>query len=241
MNADDFNDRELRAGNIHPDDITRITRVAQKALGILEDGKFGADTRAALLAHIAVKVATTSPLTIDANGWLVGDGVTIIKAHPSWFGRPMGDPKGVVCHVSATNHGTGINMAKNRARPFVRGEDRLSSWHASVEADGALIQMVPFNVMAWHAGSSTAKPIPGLGSANHCTNGIELVGWEKGPFPEKQVIGYARLLRALRLKYGIKREHAMITHASIDPTRRSDPGAVWMRDHAERVLELAFA
>jgi hypothetical protein len=244
MNADDYNDRELRAGNIHPDDITRLTKIAQAALRFPDaevDGKFGPGTMLAVAGFFAGQ-PTLEPLTINDQGWLVGGNVKFVPTHPTWLGGTLanGEPGGVVCHVSATNPGTGLNMAKNRARAFVKATDRLSSWHASVEADGCIVQMSSFARVCFHAGSSTAKPIPRLGHANYCTAGIEIVGWEKGPFPEAQVLGYARLLRALRVRYGIKREHAMITHASIDPSRRSDPGPEWMAKHAERVLEMAY-
>lgn len=180
-------------------------------------------------------------LTIDPRGWLQGDGVTRIPAHESWYGGTL-LPGGVVCHVSATNHGTAVNMAKRRARRFGLDEnDRLSSWHVSVEADGTLVQMVPLSRRAWHAGSKTAQKIPGLGVPNSRTIGIELIGWERGPFPQAQVDGYARLLRCIVQHYGIPREFAMITHASIDPGRRSDPGDLFMREHAEAILDSAYA
>jgi hypothetical protein len=185
--------------------------------------------------------ANLAPLEIDDDGWLVGEGVTIIRTHQSWLGPLIGKPGGVTCHVSDTNPGTAHNMAKRRARPFGQDpNDRLSSWHASVETSGALLQMVSFKQAAWHAGSPSAKPIPGLGWANSRTNGIELIGYEKGPFPDLQVAGYARLQRALVKRYDIQRQFAMITHASIDGKRRSDPGPVWMKKHAERVLDYAF-
>lgn len=180
-------------------------------------------------------------LTIDINGWLQGDGARRIPADPSWFGGTL-LPMGVVCHVSATNPGTAVNMAKRRTRRFgLDPDDRLASWHVSVEADGSFMQMIPLSRRAWHAGSKTARKIPGLGSANSRTIGIEIVGWERGPFPAAQVEGYARLLRCIVQHYGIPREFAMITHASIDPGRRSDPGEVWMREHAETVLDAAYA
>jgi hypothetical protein len=187
--------------------------------------------------------AGLAPLTINDAGWLEGADVVTIPTHHSWLGGPIehGAPGGTVCHVSDTNPGTAINMAKRRARKF--GEDpndRMASWHASVETTGTLVQMCSFKQRAWHAGSPSAKPIPGLGWANSHTNGIELIGYEKGPYPEAQVMGYARLLRALCLRYGIKREFAMITHQSIDEKRRSDPGKPWMSKHAERVLDYAF-
>lgn len=196
-----------------------------------------------LLAQLQPHPRELAPLSIDEHGWLVGEGVTIIKAHQSWLGGWLVDekPGGVVAHVSDTNPGTAINMAKRRSRKFGDDpNDRMASWHASVETVGTIVQMVSFKQRAWHAGSSTAKPIPGLGWANAHTNGIEIVGYEKGPFPQAQVDGYARLLRALVKTYGIKREFAMITHQSIDGVRRSDPGKEWMTKHAKAVLDYAY-
>lgn len=183
---------------------------------------------------------TQPTLTIDKDGWLQGDGVRRIPAHTSWYGGTL-LPGGVVCHVSATNHGTAVNMAKRRSRKFgLDPDDRLASWHASVETDGAIVQMVPFSRRAHHAGSKTAQKVPGLGWPNSRTIGIELIGWERGPFPQVQVDSYARLLRCIVQHYGIEREFAMITHASIDPGRRSDPGPEWMTKHAETVLDAAY-
>jgi hypothetical protein len=180
------------------------------------------------------------PLSVDPHGWLIGEGVTIIPSHSSWIGGEL-EPGGAVCHVSDTNPGTALNMARRRARRFGDDpNDRLASWHASVETDGALVQQVSFLRRAWHAGSSTAKQIPGLGWANAHTVGFELVGFEKGPFSDAQVFAYARLLRAFVKAYRVQREFAMVTHASIDPKRRSDPGKRWMRECAERVIEYAY-
>lgn len=192
------------------------------------------------LSNILKWFAAREPaLTIDQHGWLVGEGVTAIAASPSWYGGPI-KPTGVVCHVSATDHGTALNMARRRTGRFDPEKHRLASWHASIEFDGGIVQMVPFTRAAWHAGSNTAKQVPGLGWANYRTVGLELVGWEKGPFPPAQVEGYARVLAALVKAYGIERRFAMITHASIDPGRRSDPGRVWMTEHADHVLDRVF-
>lgn len=191
------------------------------------------------LSVVAKWFRNSDELTIK-DGWLVGRGVTRIPSHQSWYGGDLA-PRGIVCHVSATNPGTAVNMAKRRARKFGLDEDdRLSSWHASIEADGAIVQMVPLNRKAHHAGSDTSKPIPNLGWANSHTLGLELIGWERGPFPQAQVDSYARVLRAIVRHYGIERRFAMITHASVDPKRRSDPGHIWMSEHAERVLDAAY-
>jgi N-acetyl-anhydromuramyl-L-alanine amidase AmpD len=79
------------------------------------------------------------------------------------------------------------------------------------------------------------------GDARRCdaTVGIELVGFGK-VFTTAQVNTAARVWRALVSHYAIPRDLAMITHESIDPTRRDDPGPVWMGQHAANVLDFAY-
>lgn len=178
-------------------------------------------------------------LHVNEEGWLEGEGVVRMPIDPSFYypklSTPTGDPLAIVCHVSATNLGTGIAMARNRQHKRTK-DDRAASWHASVE-ESTIVQMAPFNVGCWHAVGS----IKGVGPANRTALGIEIVGWEKGPFPEGQVQQSCRLWRALRQSYGIPRSLAMVQHATIDPERRSDPGPEWMKKHAQRVLDYAFA
>lgn len=175
---------------------------------------------------------------------LVGPGVTRIDAHPSWYGGQLkgGKPGGVVAHYTATGPGTALGMARRRAQPYrVDLKPAISSWHLTIDTDGSIVQMVPLDHVAWHAGSPTAKPVPGLGHANYTCVGIELVSIDGRWFSPAQHDAAGRLWRALRLAYGIPRQHAMVTHESIDPGRRKDPGPVWMGQHAERVLDFAYA
>lgn len=186
----------------------------------------------------AKTLPTLPPLHINEQGWLDGEGVTIIASHPSWYypklSTASGDPTAIVAHCSATNPGTAINMAKRRAVPRTP-KDRPASWHASVEFD-SIVQMAPFHVGCWHAVGS----IKGIGPANRTAVGIELIGHEQGPWGEGYVTNAMRLWRALVQSYGIKRSVAMVPHAVIDPKRRSDPGKDWMRNHAGRVLDYAY-
>lgn len=179
-------------------------------------------------------------LTVDAGGWLIGGGVTTIVSHPSWgyakLSTPSGQPAAIVAHTSATNHGTAINMASRRM-VAKKPDDRPASWHISIEGNGSIVQMASCLSGTWHAGGT----IKGLGDGNRCSVGIELIGWERGPFPEAQIVGAARVWRAIVEAYGIPRARAMIEHATIAPKRRTDPGKVFMREHAEHVLEYAYA
>lgn len=189
------------------------------------------------------------------DGWLYGDNVVRIPSHPSWYYAKLdtehGEPEGVVWHYSATNWGTAANMAKTRTQPwseFAKTWKKYhpgkpvpqTSWHVSVEADGTIVQMAPFTAGCWHAGGPTAKKIPGLGWANRTTAGIELIGHGK-EFPDPQVRAAAQVLAALVDHYEILRTFAGITHASIDPGRKADPGPVWAKRHAAHVLEYAYS
>ncbi|NVB81776.1 MAG: N-acetylmuramoyl-L-alanine amidase, partial [Kofleriaceae bacterium] len=189
------------------------------------------------------------------DGWLVGDGVQRIEMHASWryswLSTPEHKPLAIVAHYTDTDPGTAVNMAKRRQQPWATFAAAYrksypgkpvpqNSWHLSIEADGSIVQMAPLTSGCWHVGSPTAKQIPGVGWGNRTAVGIELVGHGK-TFPPAQVSAACDVWRAIVRAYGIPREHAMVTHQSIDPTRRSDPGPVWMKQHAPTVLERAFA
>jgi len=245
--ADDFNAFQLANRALKVEHITELVTFWQENhAGLTVDGKAGAqETIPSIVKSIARRTTPPIPnadeLRIDAH-WLKGPNVQRIEADPSWFGGPLegGAPSGIVAHFTDTDPGTGVNMAKRRARKFgADPDDRLASWHITVETDGSLIQMIALDHRAWHAGSPTAQPVPGLGGANAHTIGIELVGFGK-VFTAAQVQAAAKVWRALVRTYAIARDFAMITHQSIDPTRRDDPGPVWMGQHAANVLDFAY-
>jgi len=232
---DSYNASQLAGHALLPSHITTLVRYWQAGHGLEADGLAGPRTITSLAPVGAVR--------IDADGWLSGPGVTVIAAHPSWYGAELvhATPAGIVAHYTATDPGTAIAMAHRRARKFgLDPADRAASWHISIEADGAIVQMVPLTHTAWHAGGPNAHPVPGLGHANYTTVGIELVGWGKA-FPAAQVAAARTVWRAIVQRYGISRAYAMITHQSIDPVDREDPGPVWMGQHAAGVLAFAYA
>jgi N-acetyl-anhydromuramyl-L-alanine amidase AmpD len=174
---------------------------------------------------------------------MYGPHVERIPIHPTWYynslSTPDKQPKAIVAHYSATAYGTAVNMAKRRSGART-AEDRAASWHVSIEGDGRIIQMAPFTKGCWHAGGKTCKPIPGHGKPNLCSVGIELIG-DGTSFPDAQVDSACRVWKALVYYYKIDRKDAMYQHSELDPSRRKDPGPVWMKKHAEKVLDYAFA
>lgn len=225
MTPRDYNASQLASGALTANHVTDLVRYWQAGHGLTADGMAGPRTIASL--DLAV-----------VDHWLTGSSVTRIAAHPSWYGAARGNPQGIVAHYTATDGGTGISMARRRSQSR-RPDDPTTSWHLTIEADGSIIAMVPLDRIAWHAGSATARAVPVLGRANDATIGIELVG-HGDVFPVAQVEAAGRVWRALIRHYGIAREHAMITHQSIDPSRREDPGPVWMSEHALGVLARAY-
>lgn len=257
--ADAFNSLAILLGTITDRHVSEMTRIAQRAFGLVVDGKCGPATRAALEAQSTplptgprvttslddlVMTAPPAPAVISVEGgWLVGTRVRHVKSKLDWQGR-LSHPKplAIVAHYTDTDPGTGLRMAETRRdrdrASFPEGK-RPGSWHVTIETDGSVIQQVSLLRAAWHAGSPTAVPIPGLGPANRCSVGIELVG-HGAHFPDAQVQAACRVWRAIVREYAIARENAMVRHSDLDPRRRKDPGLVWLRDHAGRVLDEAY-
>ncbi|MDT8383862.1 MAG: 1,6-anhydro-N-acetylmuramyl-L-alanine amidase AmpD [Gammaproteobacteria bacterium] len=95
------------------------------------------------------------------------------------------------------------------------------SAHALIRRDGEIVQYVPFQQRAWHAGKSTFQ---GRERCNDFSIGIELEGGDDHPFEAIQYQRLAQLTQALMQTYPrISREH-IIGHSDIAPGRKTDPG-----------------
>ena len=95
------------------------------------------------------------------------------------------------------------------------------SAHLFIRRDGSMIQFVPFNKRAWHAGISEFQ---GQEACNNFSIGIELEGTEGDPFTEEQYEQIALATRELCKIYpGITRDR-IVGHSDIAPKRKNDPG-----------------
>ena len=92
------------------------------------------------------------------------------------------------------------------------------SAHYLIRRDGALIQYVPCDKRAWHAGVSSWK---GREHCNDFSIGVELEGADDVPFAEPQYETLAKLTRALFERYG---RLDVAGHSDIAPQRKTDPG-----------------
>ena len=92
------------------------------------------------------------------------------------------------------------------------------SSHFLIPRDGELVQYVPCELRAWHAGVSQWK---GRSRCNDFSIGVELEGADDVPFAEPQYDTLARLTRALFERYGML---DLAGHSDIAPGRKTDPG-----------------
>ena len=100
------------------------------------------------------------------------------------------------------------------------GDRSYASAHFMIPRDGSILQLVPLEFQAWHAGTSIWK---GRKHCNCFMFGIELIGSYGVNFTAAQYKSLVALCRWLRDTYGI--EDDMFTgHEHIAPGRKQDPG-----------------
>ena len=104
---------------------------------------------------------------------------------------------------------------------FAEIADKKVSAHILIRRDGEIIQFVPFNRRAWHAGESNYA---GTECCNDFSIGIELEGTDDVPYEETQYSVLAALVDALRIAYPNISKHRIVGHVDIAPGRKTDPG-----------------
>ena len=92
------------------------------------------------------------------------------------------------------------------------------SAHFLIHRDGGLLQFVPLQARAWHAGASRWR---GRARCNDFSVGIELEGTDDGAFAAAQYLRLAGLLRELRAVLPLTE---VAGHSDIAPGRKADPG-----------------
>jgi len=91
------------------------------------------------------------------------------------------------------------------------------SAHVVIAKDGTIYQLLPFNIKAWHAGSSSYNDRPNV---NSFSVGIENVGFGD-EWPEEQIEANRALIVALFDTYPIV---DVVGHEDVAPGRKEDPG-----------------
>lgn len=160
-------------------------------------------------------------------------------ASPNCDARPEGSPVEVLVIHSISLPpgrfgGPGIeqlfcNTLNPDEDPYYReiGDLKVSA-HVLIRRDGQLVQFVPLNQRAWHAGLSYCE---GRTRVNDFSIGIELEGADNLPFEDAQYESLAGLTRAIRQVYTMIMPQRIYGHSDIAPGRKSDPGPMfdWKR------------
>ncbi len=94
------------------------------------------------------------------------------------------------------------------------------SAHYLVCASGEVVQMVPEELRAWHAGTGNWA---GVGDINSRSIGIELDNRGTTPFAAAQMDALERLLRGIMARWNIAAD-SVIGHSDMAPGRKFDPG-----------------
>lgn len=111
------------------------------------------------------------------------------------------------------------NTLDPAAHPYFRTiADLRVSAHFLIRRDGALVQFVPCQKRAWHAGASRWQ---GRERCNDFSIGVELEGCDEQSFEEVQYVRLVALIEALRVRYPIV---DVVGHSDVAPDRKTDPG-----------------
>lgn len=165
--------------------------------------------------------------------WLAEESGRIAEAH--FIASPNCDVRPEACAIElivvhaislppGIHGGPGVaqlftNTLDPAAHPYYREIAGLRvSAHFFIRRDGELLQFVPCDHRAWHAGVSSWW---GRQRCNDFSIGIELEGGDDGPFTDRQYRMLNDLLGVLCARYPIR---SVVGHEDIAPGRKTDPG-----------------
>ncbi len=153
----------------------------------------------------------------------------IVRKSPHFDDRPTGEKISliVIHNISLPPGEYGgewiddlfMGTLDTKAHPYFATLEGLRvSSHYLIRRDGTLVQYVPCDKRAWHAGQSSWK---GRERCNDFSIGIELEGSDDVPFSEHQYATLTELTQSLFKRYG---KLDLAGHSDIAPGRKTDPG-----------------
>lgn len=117
------------------------------------------------------------------------------------------------------------NQLDFNAHPYFKTiQDLHVSAHLLIKRDGSIIQFVPFNKRAWHAGESSFN---GQDNCNDFSIGIELEGTDNLNYEAVQYQSLKTTLKQLKSYYLVQN---IVGHSEISPVRKTDPGEAFNWD-----------
>lgn len=120
------------------------------------------------------------------------------------------------------------NCLDHSTHPFfetIRGVEVSS--HLLIRRDGKVIQFVPFNKRAWHAGVSQFN---GQKNCNDFSIGIELEGADDISYEDEQYKVLIDLTKTIMQAYPEVTLDRITGHEHIAPGRKTDPGPAFIWD-----------
>lgn len=115
-----------------------------------------------------------------------------------------------------------LNQLDPCAHPYFAEIASLKvSSHLLIRRDGEVIQYVPLNKRAWHAGQSSYC---GREACNDFSIGIELEGTDDIPYTPRQYEKLVELTNSIMRLYPTITTQRITGHSDIAPQRKTDPG-----------------
>ncbi|MGF1526430.1 MAG: 1,6-anhydro-N-acetylmuramyl-L-alanine amidase AmpD [Candidatus Competibacterales bacterium] len=169
------------------------------------------------------------------------------RPSPNWDSRPQGVAVDlVVVHgISLPPRHFGgpwidalfTNQLDTAAHPAFAGLKGLRvSAHLLIRRSGTLVQYVPLDGRAWHAGASCFQGRP---ACNDFSIGVELEGSDAIAYQSIQYHALAAVIRTLQGRYPAIGDGRIVGHQHIAPGRKTDPGPAFDWGLLHRLLRRA--
>ena len=115
-----------------------------------------------------------------------------------------------------------LNKLNTSEHSYFKGiSDLKVSSHLFIKRNGEIVQFVPFNKRAWHAGESSYK---GINDCNNFSIGIELEGSVEDCYTDNQYESLINVTNTILNYYPNIDKTRIIGHSEIAPNRKADPG-----------------
>lgn len=127
------------------------------------------------------------------------------------------------------------NCLDTARHPYFKAIAALQvSAHLLIERDGRVIQFVPFDRRAWHAGVSSWQ---GREQCNDFSIGIELEGTDDMAYSDIQYQQLVAVVHQLQRSYPALTTERIVGHSDIAPGRKTDPGPAFDWKRFRRALD----
>ena len=170
-----------------------------------------------------IPIAVLLPIFLFGGAFVLQRALTLMPLPYAFVPSPNFDDRSPGAKINClVIHATVEPTTEGTMQIFLTPSRKVSA-HFVVGRDGRVVQMVPVEKRAWHAGLSELE---GLRGVNDFSVGIEMVNLNDGkdPYPVEQMEAVAGIIRLLRSQYDIP-DNRIVSHAQIalPAGRKNDP------------------